>query len=148
MALLYPKRRSYLPREQRTVRARRTFVLVAALAAAYLSIQPLPSSSQVCKASVGQRVLLESIDSDPDVFVWDSRFRLIEYAAGTFDKANQVMAHTVLAPPGTHAIVTICVPATVKPAYSPDVYDAIGIKITAGPYRNRWGWVSSEDIRI
>jgi hypothetical protein len=130
------------------VRARRTFVIVAALAAAYLSIQPLPSSAQVCKAAVGQRVLLESIDSDPDVFVWDNRFRLIEYAAGNFDKANQVMAHTVLTPPGTHAIVTMCAPATVKPAYDSITYDAIGIKITSGPNRNHWGWVSSEDVRI
>jgi hypothetical protein len=108
----------------------------------------LPSSAQVCKAAAGQRVLLESIDSDPDVFVWDSRSRLIEYAAGNFDKASQVMAHTVLTPPGTHAIVTMCVPATVKPAYYSYTYDAVGIKITSGPYRNRWGWVSSEDVRI
>ena len=112
---------------------------------------PIPSQSQgpdVCKASVGQRVLLESIESDPDVFVWDSRFRLIEYAAGTYDKANQVMTHTVLADPGTHAIVAMCAARSVKPAYSAEVYDAIGVKITSGRFRNHWGWVSSEDVRI
>jgi hypothetical protein len=111
----------------------------------------MPSQSQsanVCKASVGQRVLLESIDSDPDVFVWDSRSRLVEYAAGTFDKTNQVMAHTILAKPGTHAVVATCAANAVKPAYSSDVYDAIGVKITSGPFRNRWGWVSSEDVRV
>ena len=130
------------------MRARRTFVLVAVLVAVLF---PIPSQSQgpdVCKASVGQRVLLESIDSDPDVFVWDSRFRLIEYAAGNYDKANQVMAHTILAKPGTHAIVAMCGAASVKPAYGPETYDAIGVKITSGPFRNRWGWVSSEDVRV
>ena len=91
---------------------------------------------------------MESIDSDPDVFVWDSRFRLIEYAAGNYDHANQVMAHTILTKAGTHAIVAMCAARAVKPAYSPDVYDAIGVKITAGPFRNHWGWVSSEDVRV
>ncbi len=111
----------------------------------------IPSQSQsaaVCKVSVGQRVLLESIDSDPDVFVWDSRFRLIEYAAGNYDKANQVIAHTILAKPGTQAITVACAPSAVKPAYSSDVYDAVGVKITSGPFRNRWGWVSSGDVRV
>jgi len=118
------------------------------LAAVSYAIPSQSQSTDVCKASVGQRVLLESIDSDPDVFVWDSRFRLIEYAAGNYDKANQVMAHTILAKPGTHAIVAMCAATAVRPAYSPELYDAIGVKITSGPFRNRWGWVSSEDVRV
>jgi hypothetical protein len=118
------------------------------LAATIFAIPSRSQSADVCKVSAGQRVLLESIDSDPDVFVWDSRVRLVEYAAGNFDKANQVMAHTMLAKPGTHAIVSACAARVVRPAYSSDVYDAVGVKITSGPFRNRWGWVSSGDLRI
>jgi hypothetical protein len=118
------------------------------LAATLFAIPSQSQSADICKVSAGQRVLLESIDSDPDVFVWDSRVRLVEYAAGTFDKANQVMAHTILAKPGTQAVVSACVVRVVKPTYSSDAYDAVGVKITSGPFRNRWGWVSSEDVRI
>jgi hypothetical protein len=118
------------------------------LAATLFAIPSQSQSADVCKVSAGQRVLLESIDSDPDVFVWDSRVRLVEYAAGSFDKATQVMAHTILAKPGTTAIVSSCVAGAVRPAYSSVVYDAVGVKITSGPFRNRWGWVSSEDVRI
>jgi len=88
-----------------------------------------------------------SLSSDPDVFVWDSRFRLIEYASGNYDRANEVLAHTILAKPGTPAIVAMCAANSVRPSYTEDAFDAVGIKITSGPYRNHWGWVSSEDVR-
>lgn len=95
---------------------------------------------------VGQRVLLASMSSDPDVFIFDSRSRLIDYAAGRFDEVKAVMAHTLLAEPGTRAVVAMCAHNVVKPMYSGNNYDAVGIKVISGPYRNRWGWVSSEDV--
>ena len=103
---------------------------------------------QVCGVRAGQRVLLASLSSDPDVFVFDSRPRLIDYEAGHFDSVQSVIRHTMLVKPGTHAIVASCEHGVVKPSYSPESFDAVGIKLTSGPYRNRWGWVSSEDVRL
>ena len=88
------------------------------------------------------------MSADPDVFIFDSRVRLIDYSAGRFDEVKAVMAHTLLASPGTRAIVSSCVRNVVKPKYSGDYFDAVGIKVITGPYRGRWGWVSSEDVRI
>ena len=82
---------------------------------------------------------------DPDVFVWDSRLLLVNYAAGIFDDAKSVMAHTTLAKPGTRAVVVSCITGVVKPKYVLVAYDAIGIRVTTGPYKGKWGWVASDD---
>lgn len=80
------------------------------------------------------------------MFLWDSRARLIDYAAGVFDNAKAVMAHTTLAKPGTRGLVTNCENAVVRPKYAEGVYDAVGLKLVTGPYRGHYGWVASEDV--
>jgi hypothetical protein len=95
--------------------------------------------------SNGEAVVLRSSDFDPDVLVWDSRQRAIDYVAGNIKNAGEVISHTLLSKPGTHAVVVACDSASSKPRYSPVVEDTIGIKITTGPYRGRYGWVSSGD---
>lgn len=97
---------------------------------------------------IGQRVDLVSMSSDPDVFIFDSRYRLIDYAAGRLGRVKDITAHAVLVEPGTQAIVAMCGPSSVKPTWSNTIYDAVGIKITSGRFRSRWGWVSSEDLRV
>ena len=111
-----------------------------------LAIVRSPAHAETCDVRAGQRIVLASPSSDPDVFVWDSRARLVDYAAGSFDDAKAVMAHTRLAKPGTHAVVTACVGGAIKLRYEDTVYDAIGIKVTSGPYRGSFGWVASDDV--
>jgi len=88
------------------------------------------------------------MSTDPDVFIFDSRLRLVDYEAGRFDNVQSVINHTVLARPGTHAIVAMCERSVVKTNYNPESFDALGIKITSGQYKGRWGWVSSEDVHL
>jgi hypothetical protein len=99
-----------------------------------------------CELRPGQRVVLASVAPDPDVFIWDSRARLIDYAAGMFGDAKAVISHTTLAKPGTRAIVARCETGVVHPQYVASTFDAIGIRVTTGPYRGRYGWVVSEDV--
>jgi hypothetical protein len=90
-------------------------------------------------------VILRSSDFDPDVLVWDSRARAIDYVSGNIKNAGEVLTHTVLSKSGTHAVVIACDPGSSKPRYSTLAEDTIGIKITSGPNRGRYGWVSSGD---
>ena len=89
--------------------------------------------------------MLRSSDFDPDVLVWDSRQRQIDYVSGNIKNTAEVLSHTVLSKPGTHAVVVACDPGSSKPRYSPVAEDTVGIKITSGPNRGRYGWVSSGD---
>ncbi len=91
--------------------------------------------------------MLASDAPDPNVFVWDSRVRLIDYAGGNWANTRSVIDHTTLAVPGTRAIVVACHAKVIRPKYSADDEDLVGLKITHGPYRNRWGWVLSSDTR-
>lgn len=113
-------------------------IVVSAAAAA----TPAP-----CAVTVGESVVLRSSDFDPDVLVWDTRQRAIDYAAGNVRDATEVLTHTVLSRPGTRAVVTACLPASARPKYTADVLDTIGVKITSGPYHGRYGWVTSDDVR-
>jgi hypothetical protein len=101
----------------------------------------------VCAVAVGEPIMLRSSDFDPDVLVWDSRQRAIDYAAGSVHSASDVLNHTLLSRPGTRAIVLTCLAGTVKPKYSPGTLDTVGLMITSGPQRGRYGWVSSDDIK-
>jgi len=101
----------------------------------------------VCAVAIGEPVMLRSSDFDPDVLVWDSRQRAIEYAEGNLRNATELLDHTLLSRPGTHAVVTACLPGTAKPKYTSETLDSIGVKITTGPHRGRYGWVSSDDVR-
>ena len=90
--------------------------------------------------------MLRSVEIDPDVFVWDSKQRVIDYAAGSWRDTRDVLVHSVLAKPGTHALVVQCEPGLVKPRYVADSLDAVGIRLTSGPNRGHYGWVTSGDI--
>ena len=91
--------------------------------------------------------MLRSSDFDPDVLVWDSRQRAIDYVAGNFKNMSELLVHTILSKPGTKAIVTACDPGSSKPRYSSVAEDTVGVKITTGPNKGRYGWVSSGDTR-
>jgi len=94
----------------------------------------------------GSRVSLMSDAADPDVFLWDSRQRLIDYSAGQWGDARAIFAHTVLARPGTSAVVVACESGVAHPRYQSGSQDAIGVRIMSGPYRGRSGWVLSSDV--
>jgi hypothetical protein len=124
------------------VRVLRSFV-AAVLAAVCVSASPVDAAT--CALSTGAPVMLRSSDFDPDVLVWDSRQRQIDYVSGNIKNTAEVLSHTVLSKPGTRAVVVACDPGSSKPRYSSVAEDTIGIKITSGPNRGRYGWVSSGD---
>ncbi|MFY9779408.1 MAG: hypothetical protein WAJ85_02725 [Candidatus Baltobacteraceae bacterium] len=117
-------------------------MLSAALLATFLVAA---ASAEPCTSPLGTRVVLESDEVDPDVFLWDSRLRLIDYAAGNWGDTRAIFAHTVLAEPGTLALVIACFPGVAHPRFSDGDEDAIGVKVVNGRYRGRYGWVLSSD---
>ncbi len=100
----------------------------------------------VCHAAHGMRVTLFGGVDDPDVLIWDSRDRLISYAGGSSDTRQFLLPHAILNRPGTRAVVQSCVVGIVHPKFHMDAADAVGVLITSGKYRGRYGWVSSLDI--
>lgn len=117
--------------------------VAALLAALYVSASPADAGS--CALSTGAAIVLRSSDFDPDVLVWDSRQHAIDYVSGNIKNASEVITHTVLSKSGTHAVVVACDPLSSKPRYSAVAQDTVGIKLTSGPNRGRYGWVSSGD---
>jgi hypothetical protein len=111
-------------------------------------IPALADTQTLCTVVPGGRVVLESDAVDPDVFLWDSRDRLIDYAAGQWGNTRAIFAHTLLAEPGTQAMVVSCFPSVAHPKFSTGDEDAIGVKIMSGPHRGRYGWVLSSDIHL
>lgn len=107
-----------------------------------------PSLAAECGVAPGGRVMLASDAVDPDVFLWDSRVRLVDYAAGQWGNTRAIFAHTVLAEPGTLAMIVSCVRAVAHPKFGNGDEDAIGVKVTSGPHRGRYGWVLSSDIHL
>lgn len=106
----------------------------------------LPASAQ-CKLHRGARVVLYSETDDPDVLVWDSRFRLRDYHAASFDVARQLLPHAQLASPGTRATIESCVSDFVVPRLINAPQDAIGILIDTGALHDQRGWVLGSDVR-
>jgi hypothetical protein len=100
-----------------------------------------------CHVRPNDRVVLFGTTDDPDVFVWDSRFRLRDYEGGTFDQMKALLPHATLVRPGTRAVVESCVSDFVQSKYVPQPDDAIGIVIIAGPLRGQRGWVIGNAIR-
>jgi hypothetical protein len=100
-----------------------------------------------CQVRPNDRIVLFGTTDDPDVFVWDSRFRLRDYEGGTFDQMKALLPHATLVPPGTRAVVETCVSDFVQSKYVPQPDDAIGIVIIAGPLRGQRGWVIGTAIR-
>ena len=117
---------------------------VAAMLAA-VCVFPSVVDASTCALSSGEPVVLRASDFDPDVLVWDTRQRAIDYVDGIPVKAADVLTHTMLARPGTHAIVIMCDPGSAKPRYLTSPLDTVGIKITTGPNKGRYGWVTSGD---
>ncbi len=114
---------------------------LALLAAANFSAQAAP-----CGVQPGHAVFLKSGDIDPDVFVWDTRQRVVDYAGGSWG-TSEVLAHTVLAKPGTRAVIVQCMPDAVR-TKGGSTRDAIGIKLVNGPNKGRYGWVTSDDVHL
>lgn len=100
-----------------------------------------------CKVHRGDHVALYSTSDDPSVLIWDSRARLREYSAASFDEAQAMLPHAKLVSPGTHATVISCVPSVVVSPIFPKPDDAIGVLITNGPERGVTRWVLGSDVR-
>jgi hypothetical protein len=120
----------------------------AALAVMVLMTAAAAWAGTICAVPAGGQVILESDAVDPDVFLWDSRSRLVDYAAGQWGDTHAIFAHTRLAEPGTRALVVSCFPGVAHPKFSTGDEDAIGVKIVSGPYKGRYGWVLSSDIHM
>jgi hypothetical protein len=99
-----------------------------------------------CTVARGDRVQLSSQALDPDVFVWDSAQRLINYIEGDYN-VETVLQHTVLVGPGTRAVAVSCRDAAARPKYSKTDLDIIGVKLTSGRNKGHYGWVAAEDVR-
>ena len=121
--------------------------LAFGLAAVFVIASTPQSSALACAASRGKRVELTSQSLDPDVFVWDSMSRLINYQAGKY-VTSDVLNHTLLAPAGTWAVVTACRSKVVRPRFTTGVSDAVGIRLTTGRFRGSYGWVVSDDLHM
>ena len=119
-----------------------------ALTAFGLIVAPATAWAAECPSPSGGRVVLASDAMDPDVFLWDSRTRMVDYAAGQWGNTRAIFAHTILARPGTQAMVVSCVSAAVRMRTGPGDDDAIGVKLISGPHRGRYGWVLSSDIHL
>lgn len=100
-----------------------------------------------CNINNGERTVLFSLSYDPDVLVWDSRQRLIDYAAGSWQNTRALLPHALLARAGTKALVLQCQGNVIHPKYRMATQDAVGIKITSGPYHGRYGWVTIDDLQ-
>ncbi len=98
-----------------------------------------------CSMLPGSPAMLASDAIDPDVFVWDSRGRLIDWTGGHWGSSKEVLNHTTLAVPGTRALVVSCAPGVARRKYSDINQDAIGVRLTSGQYKGRYGWVLSSD---
>jgi hypothetical protein len=124
--------------------------VVRALLAALLTgicLAAEPAGAVSCPVTAGSTVMLRSSDFDPDVLVWDSRQRAIDYVSGNMKTTADALTHTVLSKPGTRALVVACDPGSSKPRYSAVAEDTLGIKLTTGPHKGRYGWISSGDAR-
>jgi hypothetical protein len=84
---------------------------------------------------------------DPDVFVWDSMTRLTNYSAGKY-VTDDVLRHTILVPAGTEAVVVTCRDRAAHPRFTSGDADAVGVKLSTGRFRGRYGWVISIDLRV
>ena len=94
----------------------------------------------------GIRMVLLSSTYNPDVLFWDSRQRLLDFAAGDWDIKRILLPHALLARAGTKALVVSCQVNVVHPKYRLAPSDAAGIKILTGPYKGRYGWLMAEDL--
>src|SRR5665213_4604756 len=106
---------------RRTARGIVAFLLLVGLSVA--------GASAHCRVRIGARVALYGSTGDPDVFVWETRFRLAAYQTGSFDVDQTLLPHARLASPGTRAVVLGCVSRDVHPKYRATVNDAVYIRL-------------------
>jgi hypothetical protein len=107
-----------------------------------------PVAASACATTAGAAVVLRSSDFNPDVFVWDTQARLINYVTHVpYVTSDEVLRHAVLAKAGTRAVVTACTAVGIHPRLSTAVEDAVQIRIVSGAQRGRRGWISSGDLR-
>ena len=120
----------------------------AVLALLMLLAATIASASADCRVHRGQRVVLYSTTDDPSVLIWDSRERLRDYHAASFDEAQAMLPHALLVSPGTRAVVASCAPNYVESPifHTPD--DAVGVVISTGPQRGLTRWVLGSDVRL
>ena len=105
------------------------------------------SAPPSCRYHAGDHVVLYGTTDDPDVFLWDSRFRLRDYEGGSFDQMKALLPHAALARPGTRALVESCVQKFVVSKYSDRPDDAVGVVIVSGSLRGQRGWVLGSAVR-
>ena len=129
-----------MPSSQRRNVVARVLGALALLAALVIPVQAAP-----CGVPVGHAVYLKSGEIDPDVFVWDAKQRVVDYATGHWRDSHDVIAHTLLAKPGTRAVVVQCATGLLRKDGA-DPRDVIGIRMVNGPNKGRYGWVNSDDI--
>jgi hypothetical protein len=134
-----------VPPPRRTLLLNRVVALCGVTCALVVLAPAMPARAEGCSLGVGWRITLISEAVDPDVFVWDSRNRLVDYTAGRWSDTQQIFAHTTLAQSGTEAVVISCAPAAARPKYSSSDQDIVGVKITRGPFRGHYGWVLASD---
>lgn len=120
--------------------------IAALLVAAAVAAAAAPALAGQCHATRGMHVTLFGGVDDPDVLVWDSRDRLTGFAAGSSDTRKFLLPHALLTRPGTGAVVQTCMPGVVHSKFRMDPEDAVGVLITNGKYRGRYGWVGSSDV--
>jgi hypothetical protein len=121
------------------------------LTALLLALLAFPSQARAvtndCKLHQGQRIALYGSGDDPDVLAWDSRFRLREYHAASYDEAEQLLPHASLESPGTRAMVVSCVTGFVLSPMLIGPQDAVGIILLNGPDKGIGKWVLGSDVR-
>ena len=105
----------------------------------------IPVLATPCGVQVGRAVALKSVELDPDVFVWDTKQRVIDYGSGRWGDTHEVIQHTMLAKPGTRAVIVQCGAGLVR-RDNGDTRDAVGIRLVNGPNKGRYGWVTSDDV--
>ncbi len=120
-------------------------ISLALLVALLAVVQPALAD---CKVHRGDNVVLYSTTDDPSVLIWDSRARLREYNAASFDEARAMLPHATLVAPGTHASVVTCVPNSIESPMFPKPDDAVGVSISSGPQRGLRRWVLGSDVRL
>jgi hypothetical protein len=130
---------------------RKLLVALIALGIARTASVPVhvfAASAPQCAVRQGDRVVLYGSGDDPDVLAWDSRFRLREYHAASFDEAEQLLPHASVERAGTRALVDACVPGFVQSPLFSDAENAVGITILNGRDRGIGKWVLGSDVRV
>jgi hypothetical protein len=122
---------------------------VAGVVSATCCLIALRSPGGACPVGRGQPIVLASQELDPDVFLWDSADRIARYAGGDYS-VQTVLKHTTLVRAYSRAVVVNCRDTAIRPAFAgraDPAVDLVGVKVTSGASRGRFGWVLSADVR-